>query len=182
MSNPAGQFPPPPSQYQYAPPVAPQQQQPFGPVRSDALTPLDQPYYGIGFLAAWKRYWKKYAVFTGRASRSEFWFALLGNGIIGIAIYLLIGVPAIIIGTTSSDGDTFPVGAAVFLIIFGILFVAWALASIVPSYALLWRRLHDANLPGPLALLVLVPSLGGIWSIVTGCLPSNPLGARFDER
>jgi hypothetical protein len=34
--------------------------------------PLDQPYYGIGFGGAVGRGFKKYATFTGRASRSEY--------------------------------------------------------------------------------------------------------------
>lgn len=188
MSDPSGQYPQQP-QYQQQQQFPQPQYNPvppypgYGyPLPPDPSTPLEQPYYGIGFIAGWKRYWKKYATFTGRASRSEFWWACLGNVIIGLAIYVLLGVPAFIVGVTAPDGDSFPPAAAVLLVIFGILFLLWGLASIVPSWALLWRRLHDANLAGPLALLVLVPSLGGIWSLVIGFLPSSPLGARFDDR
>jgi hypothetical protein len=36
--------------------------------------PLDLPHYGIGFVDAVKRGFKKYATFKGRASRSEYWW------------------------------------------------------------------------------------------------------------
>jgi len=37
-------------------------------------TALDMPYYGIGFIDAIKRGFRKYATFSGRASRSEYWW------------------------------------------------------------------------------------------------------------
>jgi hypothetical protein len=36
--------------------------------------PLAWPRYGIGFVDAIKRAYKKYATFSGRASRSEYWW------------------------------------------------------------------------------------------------------------
>ncbi|WP_375342260.1 DUF805 domain-containing protein [Curtobacterium sp. MCSS17_008] len=48
----------------------------------------------------------------------------------------------------------------------------------MPTLALGWRRLHDANLPGALYLIALVV---GIVGIVFGLLPSNPEGARYDR-
>lgn len=39
--------------------------------------PLNQPLYGASFMQATKRFFKKYARFSGYASRSEYWFASL---------------------------------------------------------------------------------------------------------
>ncbi len=43
---------------------------------------LDQPYYGAPLGAAVQRFFKKYATFTGRASRSEFWWWVLVNVVV----------------------------------------------------------------------------------------------------
>jgi len=44
---------------------------------------LDLPFYGASFGASVRRFFRKYAVFTGRASRSEFWWAMLFQYIVG---------------------------------------------------------------------------------------------------
>lgn len=162
---------PPAAQYQAAPPP-PQGMPSYRPGVSGPDTALDQPYYGISFWPGIKRYWQKYATFTGRASRSEFWWAYLGNGIIFLVLYLALLIPGIVI---SGNG-----GSAALMVIGSILVGLFGLAVIIPTFAILWRRLHDTNLAGPFALLTLVPSLGGIWGLVTGFLPPNPVGARFD--
>ncbi len=158
---------------------------PFAPQASDASTPLDQPYYGISFWPGYTRFWRKYATFSGRASKSEFWWAYLGNGIIGavLGVLYIIGV-AVAAGSASVDDSgslNAGTGAGIgFLIFAGILWAVFGLAVIVPTFAILWRRLHDANLVGPLALLTLVPSVGGLWGLAIGFLPTSPAGARFD--
>src|SRR6218665_2902761 len=54
-----------------------------------AATPLWAPLYGATMRQAWTRFWKKYATFSGRASRSEFWFAYLWISILVFGSYLL---------------------------------------------------------------------------------------------
>ena len=44
----------------------------FDTVYAAQTPPLDWPWYGIGFGAAVKRFFKKYATFSGRASRGEY--------------------------------------------------------------------------------------------------------------
>lgn len=146
----------------------------YTPAPSGPETTIDQPFYGASFWTAFTRYWTKYATFSGRASRSEFWWADLGNGIIFLVLYLGLLTPGIVIAANG--------GSPALLIIGGILVGLFGLAVIIPSYALLWRRLHDANLAGPLALLTLVPSLGGLWGIAIGFLPPKRDGERFDAR
>ncbi|GAA4181782.1 hypothetical protein GCM10022287_37600 [Gryllotalpicola koreensis] len=144
----------------------------YRPPRSDPSTPLDQPYYGIGFFAGWKRYWQKYATFSGRASRSEFWWAFLGNAICFLILTGALYVPGAVIATQNGSQALVLTGSFVML--------AFVLAAVVPAYAILWRRLHDANLAGPFALFALFPYAGTVWLIVIGCLTPKLEGARFD--
>ncbi|MGH1548773.1 DUF805 domain-containing protein [Leifsonia poae] len=60
--------------------------------------------------------------------------------------------------------------------------LAWAFGTLVPGLALVWRRLHDADLSGAFFLLVLVPLVGGLTVLVLTLLPPNARGARFDRR
>lgn len=55
------------------------------------------------------------------------------------------------------------------------------LALIIPTLALIVRRLHDANLSGLFALLLLIPFFGGIAVFIMMFLPSKPEGSRFDR-
>ena len=128
---------------------------------------LDMPHYGISFIDAIKRGFKKYATFSGRASRSEYWWWALFSFI----VYVVLLVPAYVLGiTTSSDGGRTPGAAAIPLII---LMVIFYLGIIVPTLALTVRRLHDAGYSGWLALLMLVPYVGGLIILIFAVLPSS---------
>jgi uncharacterized membrane protein YhaH (DUF805 family) len=119
---------------------------------------IDQPWPGVDFVGAVKRYWAKYAVFTGRASRSEYWWPVLANVVISTVLYGL--------GSASK--------------FFLILYFLFFLASVVPSIAVGIRRLHDINKSGWWWLIVLIPIVGGIWLLVLTCQPSDPAGAQYD--
>ncbi len=47
---------------------------------------LDMPHYGIGFIDAIKRGFKKYATFSGRAGRSEYWWWALFTFIVSVVL------------------------------------------------------------------------------------------------
>ena len=141
--------------------------------------PLWAPYYGAPFPAAVKRFFAKYATFSGRASRSEYWWWVLVSFIVSMvlnAIMLVGGAAGAKIGTdgTSIPGPGFTVGL--------ILIVVWFVAVIVPSLALTVRRLHDANFSGWMYLLVLVPVAGGFILLAFTLMDSKPEGQRFDQR
>lgn len=53
-------------------------------------------------------------------------------------------------------------------------YIGLCLALIVPSTALLVRRLHDCGQSGWMALLGLIPYVGGIFILIYGLLPSKP--------
>lgn len=90
---------------------------------------------------------QKYAVFEGRARRSEYWYFVLFNLLIsiflGIIDYLLFG----------SHG-------------FGLLRGVYSLAVLVPGLAVSVRRLHDTNRSGWWLLLAFVPIIGAIVLLV----------------
>jgi uncharacterized membrane protein YhaH (DUF805 family) len=154
--------------------VASYQPQPSGAMQSALLPPLELPHYGIGFVDAVKRAFKKYATFTGRASRSEYWWWTLFTFI----TYLVLGLLTYVVGiATSRDGGRTPGLLAVPLII---LFAVFALGIIVPTLALTVRRLHDAGYSGLLALLFLVPYVGGLIIMIFALMPSSPAGAKYD--
>ncbi len=86
---------------------------------------------------------KKYAAFSGRARRKEYWYFVLINFIIGILIGLLTLLPA---------GEK----------IFGIIFIGYSLAVLIPGLAVSVRRLHDTNHSGYSLFLLLIPLAGTI--------------------
>jgi uncharacterized membrane protein YhaH (DUF805 family) len=139
--------------------------------------PLWAPYYGAPFPAAVRRFFKKYATFSGRASRSEYWWWVLVSAAVGIVINIITGVAGAAGTTTTAYGSAPGPGAAFGLI----LAVVWGLAVIVPSLALTVRRLHDVNQSGWLILIGLVPFLGAIALLVLTIMQSNPAGQRFDQ-
>jgi uncharacterized membrane protein YhaH (DUF805 family) len=138
---------------------------------------LSAPYYGATIGIAFSRFWKKYATFSGRASRSEYWWWYL----ISIIVSAIFGALAAAFGGygMQADGTMAPpsAGAVVIYILWGI----WGLATIIPHLALLVRRLHDANLRGWWIFISLVPLVGSIILLVFTILPSKPEGARFDD-
>jgi uncharacterized membrane protein YhaH (DUF805 family) len=131
-------------------------------------------------MEAVRRVFKKYATFTGRASRAEYWWWALVGAVVGVVLNVLIGAGM----ETPTDADTGtlsaptpgPVSAVGYLLL-----AVWGLGVLVPSVALTVRRLHDVNLSGWLLLLGLVPVLGGIAVLVMALLLPNPAGQRFDQ-
>lgn len=150
--------------------------------------PLNQPLYGATFMQATKRFFKKYARFSGYASRSEYWFATL-------ALILLSLIPAVGMGIgtimTGVEGSTYnsnvsshfsvsqTAGLVITLISALLLFILWA-ATIVPSLAITWRRLHDAGFSGLFFFLSFIPYVGGLILIVFSVLPTKPEARRFE--
>lgn len=103
----------------------------------------------------------KYADFTGRARRSEYWFFVLGNLIIYIGLAVIGGLLG---GITGSEE-----GAIVPIALIGI----FVLAILIPSIAVGVRRLHDTGKSGWWYLISLVP-FGSIVLLVFFCMDSEP--------
>lgn len=98
--------------------------------------------------------------FSGRASRSEFWwfylFTLLVSG-----IPTLLGAIFFLGGVSSDPGAMESSGSIGVMGVIGVLFyivgILASLAFIIPTLAVGCRRLHDRGTSGWLQLLLLVP-------------------------
>lgn len=104
---------------------------------------------------------KKYAVFSGRAQRAEYWYFLLVNLLISIAINFL-GFLHIIPG-----GIVF---ALRILLVFVVL---------IPGLAVAVRRLHDTNHSGWWLLIGLIPFVGIIVLIVLMVIDSDSAENKY---
>ncbi|EUJ29076.1 DUF805 domain-containing protein [Listeria cornellensis] len=132
----------------------------------------------MGFLEAYKSFWKNYVNFSGRSSRSAYWYVVLWNAIIISIFYVLILVFTVFTAATSSVSDAtgdfaFIMTSGSTLLILLLLFL-YELATFIPLLALTIRRLHDSNKSGWFVLLSLIPFVGSIIMIIFMCLPSEP--------
>lgn len=167
-------------------------QPPFTDPLDGAMDPSDltRPYYGASFGIAVRRFLSKYASFSGRASRSEFWWAYLFQFLVSIPpfIVFMIGVIAVSSPSSSVDpADDLSIlhmakqpGGRPILVGYGLMILI-SLALLLPNLGITWRRLHDANLRGLWWLISFIPFLGDIALIVFEVLGSNPAGRRFDK-
>ena len=104
---------------------------------------------------------KKYAVFSGRSRRAEFWYFYL------FAFLFTVGVQLIEAGVTGSEDGTI---AAIF-----------TLAVVIPSIAVGVRRLHDMDKSGWWQLLNFVPFFGQIALLIWMCYPGTKGPNRFGD-
>jgi uncharacterized membrane protein YhaH (DUF805 family) len=122
----------------------------------------------------WLKNWKN---FSGRASQSEFWWMALASAIAGFAAYLILLLVGLGLFALTNGSDAAAIVAFLLYGLFGLV----GLAAVVPSVALAVRRLHDVNQSGWMYLVSLIP-FGSIVLLVLFAQPSNPAGARFDDR
>ena len=93
---------------------------------------------------------KNYAVFIGRARRKEYWMFALFNLIISIVAIIMDNV----LGTAIED-----VGYGLFYLLYG-------MAVLIPGLAVSVRRLHDVGKSGWMIFISLIPIIGAIWLLV----------------
>jgi uncharacterized membrane protein YhaH (DUF805 family) len=95
---------------------------------------------------------KKYADFSGRARRSEYWWFILFLNLVLLVPYIIAKI----------------IPSLIFL-----LFIVW-LAGIVPALGVGTRRFHDIGKSGWFLLLGLIPIVGGLILIYFFVQPSQP--------
>ncbi len=95
---------------------------------------------------------RKYAVFSGRACREEYWMFVLFNVII---TFVLCGIELLVGGP-------------------GVVGALYSLAVLIPSIAVTVRRLHDTNRSGWWLLIGLIPLIGSIVLLVFMVQGSQP--------
>src|SRR5580658_1547748 len=93
---------------------------------------------------------KRYAEFTGRLRRKEYWMSTLYSIVIYVVLYTA--------GLVTLMRDN------IYMVFFGLAFV----------YAVSVRRLHDIGKSGWFILICLIPLVGGVILLVLMCLDSTP--------
>ena len=91
----------------------------------------------MNFTDAVVSFFKKYAVFSGRSSRSEYWYPFLFVNMVGFGLGFMEGI----LGIFPYHGES-------------VLAILFNLGIIIPTCAVSVRRLHDVNLSGWWFLLV----------------------------
>jgi uncharacterized membrane protein YhaH (DUF805 family) len=108
---------------------------------------------------------KKYAVFKGRATRSEYWYFILFN----ILATLGFGLIDQMIGTFNFDAGYGPLSAI------------YTLAMIFPGVGVSIRRLHDTGRSGWWFLITAIPLLGLLVFLYFALLESDPNPNQYGQ-
>jgi uncharacterized membrane protein YhaH (DUF805 family) len=107
---------------------------------------------------------RRYADFTGRSQRQEYWmFALLQFLLLASSVVL-----SVVVGMNTEIGDWALTP----------LFVVF-LATFLPALAVQIRRFHDQDRSGWMMLLALIPYVGGLVVLVFMCFDGTPGDNRF---
>lgn len=115
--------------------------------------------------------YRRYADFSGRSSRREYWMFVLFTLLVSMA-----GIILIVAGGAAEQSATG--GGPVFWLGMVLLILFW-LASAIPSIAVQVRRFHDQDRSGWYMLLNLIPSVGGIIVLVFMCLEGTRGANRY---
>ena len=114
---------------------------------------------------------RKYATFSGRAARSEFWWFILFvmgmNFILTFVDSFLFGTVTTMPGGFSAETDR-PFFSAIFM-----------LGTLLPTLSVLVRRLHDTDRSGWWYWIILIPMIGMIVLIVWLASKGTPGPNRF---
>jgi uncharacterized membrane protein YhaH (DUF805 family) len=106
----------------------------------------------MDFVPAVKSCLQHYAVFTGRAPRSEYWFFVLFTWVIEAAADI-------------AGSDAFA--------------SAVSLALLLPSLAVSARRMHDINRSGWWLFIIAIPLIGWALWLIWACTPGARRYNRF---
>lgn len=160
------------------------------------------PTPSMSFGDAVKTCFKKYATFSGRARRSEFWWFYLAISIVNACFYALFMVVSAMHSKAAAEfqsnvnfDDILNGGMdqlraqaeatdsqyQTYYIIIGILMVIWGLITLLPYLAAMVRRLHDTGKSGHLLWLFLACGVGGLIPFIM-CIPDgNPAPNQYGE-
>jgi uncharacterized membrane protein YhaH (DUF805 family) len=114
----------------------------------------------MGFIESIKSVYSNYVTFSGRASRSEYWWFQL------FYIIVVIGLSFVSYAVNADGGS-------------GFLALIWELGNILPLLAVQVRRLHDIDRSGWWCLLALVPLVGWLIMLVWDCTQGDEWDNRF---
>ena len=110
-----------------------------------------------------KSVFSKYADFSGRATRSEYWYFYLFNFLMVMVYYI-----ALFAMLVSGSRDSSAVGYL------SVMIIIYALVMTIPSLAVTVRRLHDTGHSGWWIFLNLIPVIGSIVLFIWLITDSDP--------
>ena len=105
----------------------------------------------------------RYADFSGRSRRKEYWMFILFN------MLFLFGIFAIMTASLAIFGDS-----RIVTLLLGIVMIIYVLIVFIPSLAVTVRRLHDTGKSGCYILLNLIPYVGALIIFIFTVMDSEP--------
>ena len=114
---------------------------------------------------------KRYADFSGRSRRKEYWMFILLQVIVLLPLLFILGAMGAL-----DDGDGAASGPALIMLLVVSLFF---LAIFIPNLAVQVRRFHDQDKSGWFVLLGFIPYIGGLIVLVFMCLDGTRGENRF---
>ena len=120
---------------------------------------------------------RRYADFSGRSRRKEYWMFVLFTILVYAAFIVLFMVGGGATGMFGQTGDAPELGVIAWLVI--ALFVIFALIIFIPALAVIVRRLHDQDKSGWFILLQFIPYIGGIIILIFMCIEGTKGENRY---
>lgn len=113
---------------------------------------------------AYKNFFKGYVDFTGRSTRSEYWWIWLGNMILLVPFY-----------SVYFKGLANPRNEAALMALGGIaiIYMIFGIALFLPGLALTVRRLRDAGFHWALIFIIFIPMVGPLALLVLLAMPTK---------
>lgn len=118
---------------------------------------------------------KRYADFSGRSRRMEYWMWVLLQVLIYIGVLLLTAILGGGAALMSGDPSSMMATGGIVFVIF-LLYFVWELAVLIPSLAVAVRRLHDTNRSGWWILAPIVPYVIAFVAIFGGAASGSQGG------
>ena len=109
----------------------------------------------------------KFVTFSGRASRSEFWYFALFE----LFVYVVLALFGWLVAGPNGEIPGFV----------NILSSIFGLITILPGLAVSVRRMHDIGKGAGWIFISLVPLIGQIWFIILAATPGEPYPNRFGQ-
>ena len=113
---------------------------------------------------AYKNFFKGYVDFTGRSTRSEYWWIWLGNMILLVPFY---SVYFKALANPRNEVALMALGGI------AIIYMIFGLALILPMLALTVRRLRDAGFHWALIFIIFIPMVGSLALLVLLAMPTK---------
>ena len=113
---------------------------------------------------AYKNFFKGYVDFTGRSTRSEYWWIWLGNMILYIPFFFAYGNA---IANPRNESALVALGGI------AIIYMIFGLALILPMLALTVRRLRDAGFHWALIFVIFIPMVGPLALLALLAMPTK---------